>query len=99
MVHLLPRVTVDSCFVVVGSGLVLSLVVAAGLKGFLGYLLWVFLVCGGGFLLKLWIFVFTGCFGHDFRSVLLLWWFYRPENKFLCWVNVLHVLPQIDIYS
>ena len=53
MVRLLPRVTVDSCFVVVGSGLGLSLVVVAGLTGLLGYLLWVFLVCGSGFLFSL----------------------------------------------
>ena len=49
-----------------------------------------------GLFIDLWIFVVAGCFGHVFRSILLVLWLYRSEtqiSQLVSWVRVLHVLP------
>jgi hypothetical protein len=48
-----------------------------------------------GLFIDLRIFVVDGCFGHVFRSMLLVVLFYRYETLIspTCWVSLLHVLP------
>jgi hypothetical protein len=49
-----------------------------------------------GLFIDLWIFVVAGCFGHVFRFILLVLWFYKFEtqiSQLVSWVSVLHVLP------